>query len=159
MGDVNAAQWLRSARWARRISQRELAELAGLPRSTVDRIEAERTVPRFDTFAALLDAVGYEIAVVDRHGRQLGRGRGQGPPSYIDRGGRQFPAHLRAQKVPPYLTRVRDGYWWGYDRIAWSEKDPVVPEYTYEHRWEPPTFTGRDAADLREQGRVWDDAT
>ena len=103
---MDAAQWLRSARWARRISQRELAELADLPRSTVDRIESGRTVPRFDTFTALLAAVGYEIRVVDRHGRELGRTRsGNGPPSYIDRGGRQFPAHLPARKTP----RMGDG--------------------------------------------------
>ena len=137
--DVPAA--LRAARRARRVSQRELAQLAGVPCSTVDRIEAGHSDPRIGTFAKLLAAIGVEVVVcigkqpipIDAEREQL-----------RDVLGRHFPPHWELEPVV-WLDR-----WWG-----WWRKHPNVrmfpPQYHYWKR-RPPDWDYLVA-------RRWEDAT
>jgi transcriptional regulator with XRE-family HTH domain len=71
-------QWGASLRKARRragLTQRQLAELAGVPQSTVARIEAGTHLPRIDTLDQLLRATGMQLEV--SHLRGLGVDRSQ----------------------------------------------------------------------------------
>jgi len=58
---MNAARLLRHARRAAGLTQRDLAARAGVPQSTVGRIERGRLMPRVDTFDRLLRAAGLRI--------------------------------------------------------------------------------------------------
>jgi predicted transcriptional regulator len=51
-----------TARHSAGLSQRGLAERAGIPQSTVGRIETGRLTPRFDTVERLLRAAGRTLA-------------------------------------------------------------------------------------------------
>ncbi|MEX0991163.1 MAG: helix-turn-helix transcriptional regulator [Actinomycetota bacterium] len=57
---------LNMARRRAGLTQRELAELAGVPQPTVSRIERGKTVPTFDTLDRLLEACGMELVVEDQ---------------------------------------------------------------------------------------------
>jgi transcriptional regulator with XRE-family HTH domain len=59
---------LTRARHVAGISQRELARRAGVPQSTVGRIEAGLLDPRIGTVERLLRACGMELSVVPRPG-------------------------------------------------------------------------------------------
>jgi transcriptional regulator with XRE-family HTH domain len=61
MDRVDPAQLLRSARQLRGLSQRELAERAGLTQSVVARVEAGRSAPGWATLNALLEAAGLDL--------------------------------------------------------------------------------------------------
>ena len=65
---MKAARALKYARVKAGLSQRELAAKAGLPQSTVGRIESGAVDPRFETLAALLRACGYDLEVEPRLG-------------------------------------------------------------------------------------------
>lgn len=58
-----AGNLLRSARAKKGVSQARLAELAGVPRSTVERIEAGTRQPSLVTLSRLLAAVGLEMRI------------------------------------------------------------------------------------------------
>jgi transcriptional regulator with XRE-family HTH domain len=60
---VTAARLLRQARRRARLSQRELGRLAGIPQSTVARIELGALSPRTDTLERLLRAAGQTLGV------------------------------------------------------------------------------------------------
>ena len=151
---MNAGHWLRAARAQRRISQRELADIAGVPRSTIGRIEAGSVAPRWDTVVDLLAALGWGIDVRDRLGRQLPVRRT--PVGHIDEGERRFPAHLEAGPTPGYYATT-GGTWWGWGRVAWDERNPKVPANTYWRRQPLWQLTGHP--DDRYKLCVWDDAT
>jgi transcriptional regulator with XRE-family HTH domain len=124
-GGVDLGPVIRAARRSRRLSQRDLAARAGVPRSTVDRIEAGRTSARFETVATLLAATGYGLIITDAKGRPLiyeyERER------LVDRAGRKFPAH-----APVWAVDGLQDYWWGWFRIAWWKKgNPLVPDNTF----------------------------
>lgn len=57
-----AARLLRHARRSAGLSQRALGEVAGIPQSTVARIELGRLSPRADTLDRLLRAAGRTLA-------------------------------------------------------------------------------------------------
>lgn len=59
---MNAARLLRNARRSSRLSQRELARRAGVPHSTVARIELGGLSPRTDTLESLLRAAGQTLS-------------------------------------------------------------------------------------------------
>ena len=61
--DRLAGNLLRMARARTGVSQAQLAELAGVPRSTVERIEAGTRQPSLPTLAKLLAAVDLELRV------------------------------------------------------------------------------------------------
>lgn len=58
-----AGNLLRSARAKAGVSQAQLAVLAGVPRSTVERIEAGARQPSLITLSRLLAAVGLEMRI------------------------------------------------------------------------------------------------
>lgn len=60
---MNAAYLLKRARRRAGLSQRELAQRAGVPQSTVARVELGTLSPRTDTFDRLLRAAGQTIAI------------------------------------------------------------------------------------------------
>ena len=128
----NLAAWqiLRGLRRSVGVSQRELADRAGLPQSTISRIEANRTDPRFGTLCGILSSCGYVVLVAPAHGRGAPIPDDPGNEDLVDRVGRRPPAHL-----PVWLIRSawRD-YWWGWYRLAWDINDPVVPNHTYAER-------------------------
>ena len=66
---------LRKARRRAGLTQRALAEAAGVPQSTVGRIEAGTHMPRIDTLDRLLRACGMQLEV--SHLRGLGVDRTQ----------------------------------------------------------------------------------
>ena len=57
-----AARLVRYARQSAGLSQRALAERAGVPQSTVARIELGRLAPRVDTLERILRATGRTLA-------------------------------------------------------------------------------------------------
>jgi transcriptional regulator with XRE-family HTH domain len=57
-------EFLRSVREARGLSQRALAEVAGIPQPNVSAIERDRRLPTADTLNRWLVACGFELAAV-----------------------------------------------------------------------------------------------
>ncbi len=64
---------MRAARLEAGLSQRALAERAGVPQSTVARIETGVLDPRVGTLERLLRACGAELVVTERPGRGIDR--------------------------------------------------------------------------------------
>ena len=64
---------LRTARRARRISQRELARRTGVAQPTIARIEAGVADARLSTLERLLEACGYVIEALPRPGEGVDR--------------------------------------------------------------------------------------
>lgn len=60
---MNAARLLLHARRRAGLSQRALARSAGVPQSTVARIETRQLAPRIDTVERLLRAAGQTLAL------------------------------------------------------------------------------------------------
>jgi transcriptional regulator with XRE-family HTH domain len=61
------------ARRAAGLTQRELAQRAGVPQAAVARIERGQQVPRADTLARLLDACGFELRLAPKRGAGVDR--------------------------------------------------------------------------------------
>jgi transcriptional regulator with XRE-family HTH domain len=70
---MTAAEMLRDARRVARLTQRQLAQRAGVPQATVGRIEAGTVSPRVDTLDHLLRAVHQELRVAARPGIGIDR--------------------------------------------------------------------------------------
>jgi transcriptional regulator with XRE-family HTH domain len=125
-GDV-----LRSVRTIRDLNQRELAEHCAVSRPTIERIESGRSPnPGVLTLDRILRSARFRLAVLADNDREL-QIRG-GSFRLYDRSGRHLPAHLPVRKI-----RSEMDPWWGWFRIAWSERDPNVPEHTYDRRMPP----------------------
>ncbi len=58
---MDVARTLREARLSARLTQRQLAAQAGVPQSTVARIERGQLTPRVDTLDRLLRALGSRL--------------------------------------------------------------------------------------------------
>jgi transcriptional regulator with XRE-family HTH domain len=65
---MDAARVLRYARRRAGLTQRQLAERAGVAQPTIARIESGAMVPRVDTFDRLLEACGMGLEVERRLG-------------------------------------------------------------------------------------------
>ena len=65
---MDAARVLRHARRRAGLTQRQLADRAGVPQSQIGRIEARLTVPRVDTLDRLLEACGEGLESLPRPG-------------------------------------------------------------------------------------------
>jgi transcriptional regulator with XRE-family HTH domain len=65
---------VRSAREGARLSQRELARLAGVPPTTVNRVESGQTDATFGMLVRLLDAAGHEMKISTRPRGSSARG-------------------------------------------------------------------------------------
>jgi transcriptional regulator with XRE-family HTH domain len=146
-GPVEVGRWIRAARRARGVSQRELAALAHVELSIIARAEVGRTTPRLPTVLTLLDALGYRPFLADWRGRILELDLAH--DRLADAAGRQFPAHLRWGRTPT----IDDGGWWGWYRIAWDRWE--APAYTYWRRRPPPEL--RPPPPFLSD--VWQDAT
>lgn len=102
--DLGAA--LRSLRRAADLSQRELARSAGVPASTVARIEsAEITNPRFRTIERLAHAAGGAVWM-GRAG-PLARAAPVLHECQADAAGRHYPAHLDTRQIYPFVGADR----------------------------------------------------
>jgi transcriptional regulator with XRE-family HTH domain len=121
---VDLGALLRSLRRRADLSQRELAVRAGVPKSTISRIEAGRARdPKFRTVARLVSAAGGTL------------GLGEVPPDphgdRRDEGGRRYPAHLDVRDV--HGPKDWPGAWWAYWYNLPPERWPLkVPSATYD---------------------------
>jgi transcriptional regulator with XRE-family HTH domain len=125
MESIDLIAMMRAVRRQAGLSQRELAERAGVPKSTVARIESGSTTnPRFRIVERLVQAAGGELAVRD-HSDDNGDGRDGVTPAVPhdrlrDTAGRRYPAHLDLRAEFPML---------GLDRQLLPAGTPV---YTFE---------------------------
>src|SRR5262245_58432784 len=132
---LNLGASLRSLRRGADISQRELATAAGVPASTVARIESGRsTDPKFRTVERLVRPAGGALVV---------SGQGDPPPpvpvachpaeDLFNGRERHYPAHLDVRPV----VAAQDwwGAWWASSytlpRARWPR---VAPQHTYDLR-------------------------
>ncbi len=53
-----------AAREAKGLSQKQLAELAGLKQPAIARLESMKTTPQIDTLFKILEPLGYTLAIV-----------------------------------------------------------------------------------------------
>jgi transcriptional regulator with XRE-family HTH domain len=114
------------------LSQRELADLAGLPQSTLSRIEAGTAWdPKFRTIERLVRAAGAALAVdkVDVDVRAVGRVDDE--PR--DAAGRRYPSHLDLREVNDAGDWA--AAWWTHWVRSPRDLWPVpVPDFTFDLR-------------------------
>jgi transcriptional regulator with XRE-family HTH domain len=70
---MTAARLLRTARTRARLTQRALAERAGVPQPVIARIESGASRPRIDTVDRVLRACGAELTLRPRLGEGVDR--------------------------------------------------------------------------------------
>jgi transcriptional regulator with XRE-family HTH domain len=118
---------LRALRRRADMSQRELADRAGVPAGTVARIESGRAAdPKFRTVERLVRAAGAVLTVGDAP-------VGKAPPDdrRRDEAGRRYPAHLDVRAV--LTAKDWSGAWWAYWYDLPRKRWPVrAPEWTYD---------------------------
>ncbi|MFF3853748.1 GNAT family N-acetyltransferase [Micromonospora sp. NPDC002575] len=130
---------LRALRRRADLSQRQLAERAGVPQATLARIESGRAAdPHFRTVERLVRAAGGRLVIgaPDAHGPD---GLPDGPVAVPgvphdglrDEAGRRYPAHLDAWEV--HDPKDWPGAWWAQWWKLPPERFPrPVPAATYE---------------------------
>lgn len=125
---------LRALRRRADLSQRELAAKAGVPKSTVARIESATADPRFGTVERLVRAAG-GLLVIGESGDLAANALA--PPEPVphdelrDEAGRRYPAHLDVWEVRE--PKDWPGAWWA----EWYNLPPArwprpLPLATYE---------------------------
>lgn len=72
---------IRGARWKKRITQQELAEMAGVSRMTVVGLEKGTTDTRLKSLQAVLGVIGLELAI-KRIGYKTQKRMGDPPPDH-----------------------------------------------------------------------------
>ncbi|MGW0214413.1 helix-turn-helix domain-containing protein [Micromonospora chokoriensis] len=156
---VDVGATLRDLRRRVDLSQRQLAERSGIPKSTVARIEAgQGASPSFRTVERLVRAVGGELALKLPGDHCCVPASGTASTAAVpdeerkaelrDEAGRRYPAHLDVRRV---LT-LRDwpGAWWVHSYTLPKRLWPVrVPELTYDL-----DRTRRDERRMRHQTRA-----
>jgi transcriptional regulator with XRE-family HTH domain len=123
LSDPGFGAYLRAARRAADLSQRELAKKSGVAASTISRIEAGRTSPSLGTFERLLAATSCGVQIV-----RLPHDADELEPEFLalndhtvrDAAGRHFPAHLDVREP----TKERP--WWFQKYNTVGAKDPLV---------------------------------
>ncbi|TWJ31613.1 acetyltransferase (GNAT) family protein [Micromonospora sagamiensis] len=123
---------LRALRRRADLSQRELAARAGVPKSTVARIESgEAAEPRFRTVERLVRAAGGEVAVGVAGGERPAAVPAVPHDGWRDGADRHYPAHLDVREV----RSLKDwpGAWWADWYNLPPERWPLpVPPATYD---------------------------
>jgi HTH-type transcriptional regulator/antitoxin HipB len=110
---------LRRIRRRADMSQRELAEAAGISASAVAHAEAGTRDLPVTALARAATAAGLRVALLEQDGAEVA---GMRPDAVRDRGGRRFPAHL-----DPVLSEER--------RWRWDERPRLSrPTYTFDRR-------------------------
>lgn len=108
---------LRRIRREADLSQRELATVLGLSKSTVAAVEAGDRGLEVGALARAADVAGLRLALLDAEGREV---PGMDDAAVRDRSGRRYPAHLD--------TRYGDQAWWhGEERYSREQ-----PWYTFD---------------------------
>jgi transcriptional regulator with XRE-family HTH domain len=136
---------IRSVRRRADLSQRELADAAGLARSTVAKAEAGTLTPSLNTLLRILAAADLVLVVADRDGNVVQPMRVW--DDTLDGGDKKFPAHL------DLILDPRAGDWWGdqyglarppetYHRSrAYRDAKRALSQWSVrvaQHRYEPP---------------------
>ncbi|MEV4495865.1 helix-turn-helix transcriptional regulator [Micromonospora arborensis] len=152
LGAIDVGATLRDLRRRADLSQRELAERSGVPKSTLARIEAGQGAgPAFRTVERLVRAAGGEVILKlpNAHSSAAADESSQAPDNELrDEAGRRYPAHLDVRRV---LT-LKDwpAAWWVHSYTLPQRLWPVrVPELTYDL-----DRARRDERRLREQTRA-----
>lgn len=117
--EFDAARYAARARRVADLSQRELADLLGLSRATIGRIESGAMRVDTATLAAILSTAGLRLAVLDVNGTEV-------PPIprdvLRDHAGRRLPSHLDARPpVDEPADRGIDPRRGGPPALAWFE--------------------------------------
>lgn len=112
---------VRAGRAHLEVSQRELAERAGLSQPVIARLESDAGDPKLSTVITVLSAVGARLTIP--YPAAPTRMRGE----YArDEAGRRLPAHLR-----PYRLRAPHSWWPGVTQILmWRHE----PKWSYRRR-------------------------
>ncbi|MFI6260686.1 helix-turn-helix domain-containing protein [Micromonospora zamorensis] len=145
---------LRALRRQADLSQRELAERAGVPQPTLARIESGRAAdPRFRTVERLVRAAGGEVGIGVPEAAPTNPTPAPVPHDDMrDEAGRRYPAHLDVW--PVHEPRDWPGAWWAEWYRLPPERYPLpLPPAAYElnrryrdnRRW---------AAEVRRTARV-----
>ncbi|MEU5779660.1 helix-turn-helix domain-containing protein [Micromonospora lupini] len=138
-GVIDLGEALRELRRCADLSQRELAERSGVPKSTLARIEAGQDArPAFRTVERLVSAAGGEL-VLGLPGNSRCAATEEPtveppddqPEEMRDEAGRRYPAHLDVRRV----RTLKDwpAAWWVHSYTLPERLWPVrVPELTYD---------------------------
>ena len=63
---IHAGKKLTALREKENMSQKQLSILSGIPRATIYNIEHDRNSPSIETYAILLDALGYKLVIREK---------------------------------------------------------------------------------------------
>jgi transcriptional regulator with XRE-family HTH domain len=126
-----AGSLVRAARRAADLSQRQLADRSGVPRSTIGAAEAGTRDLPFDVLVRLLRVCRWELMAVDEEDELHPVVRDQ---HVLDRGGRRYPAHLDVRALDKKSDLA--GFWpiddWWGDRWAGAWGIPPRPGQTFD---------------------------
>jgi transcriptional regulator with XRE-family HTH domain len=112
VSDFDLCGALRRIRRTADLSQRELAQAAGVGAAVISHVEAGRRGMTVDLLSRLASVAGLRLALLDTTGHEV---PGMTDGAVRDEGGRRFPAHLD--------TRYGDVDWW-HGRERYSRDQP-----------------------------------
>ncbi|MBM0279076.1 GNAT family N-acetyltransferase [Micromonospora tarensis] len=132
-GPADLGGVLRALRRQADLSQRQLAERAGVPQATLARIESGRAGdPRFRTVERLVQAAGGKVLIAGRDAAPATNSPTPVPHDDMrDQAGRRYPAHLDVW--PVVEPRDWPGAWWAEWYRLPPERYPLpLPPAAYE---------------------------